>query len=101
MKLNDLMQVVNAVKSMNDKELNLIIDAIKQNRKRTSVLSSTQFSVGQKVIFGKPRGVHGGLKKVGVIEKMNPTKAIVSVYDSFAKRTNKWRVPYSLMKAVA
>ena len=43
MKLNDLMQIVNAVKSMNEKEINLIIDAIKQNRKRTSVLSSTQF----------------------------------------------------------
>jgi UDP-glucose 6-dehydrogenase len=97
MKLNDLMQVVNAVKSMNEKEINLIIDAIKQNRKRTSVLSSTQFSVGQKVIFGKPRGQ----KRSGVIEKMNPTKALISVYDNFAKRTNKWRVPYSLMKAVA
>ena len=36
MKYQDLMQVVNAVKSMNDKEINLIIDAIKQNRKRTS-----------------------------------------------------------------
>ena len=98
MKLNDLMQVVNAVKSMNEKEINLIIDAIKQNRKRTSVLSSTKFHVGQKVMFGR---TNSGLKKVGVIEKMNPTKAIVSVYDSFAKRTNKWRVPYSLMKAVA
>ena len=99
MKHQDLMQVVNAVKSMNNKEINLIIDAIKQNRKRSSVLSSTQFSVGQKVIFGKPR--NGGLQKVGVIEKMNPAKAIISVYDNFAKRTTKWRVPYSLMKAVA
>ena len=98
MKYQDLMQVVNAVKSMNEKEISLIIDAIKQNRKRTSVLSSTEFSVGQKVIFGKPRN---RLQKVGVIEKMNPAKAIVSVYDSFAKRTNKWRVPYSLMKGVA
>ena len=52
MKYNDLMQVVNAVKSMNENEISLIIDAIKQNRKRTSVLSSTQFSVGQKVMFG-------------------------------------------------
>ena len=97
MKLNDLMQVVNAVKSMNEKEINLIIDAIKQNRKRTSVLSSTQFHLSQKVIFGKPRGQ----KRSGVIEKMNPTKALISVYDNFAKRTTKWRVPYSLVKAVA
>ena len=98
MKYQELMQVVNAVKSMNENEISLIIDAIKQNRKRTSVLSSTQFSVGQKVMFGKPRN---GLKKVGVIEKMNPTKAIISVYDNLAKRTNKWRVPYSLMKGIA
>ena len=83
MKYQDLIQVVNAVKSMNDKEINLIIDAIKQNRKKTSVLSSTKFHVGQKVMFGKPRN---GLKKVGVIEKMNPTKAIISVYDNLAKR---------------
>lgn len=99
MKYNDLMQVVNAVKSMSENEISLIIDAIKQNRKRTSVLSSTQFSVGQKVIFGKPR--NGGLQKVGVIEKMNPAKAIISVYDNLTKRTNKWRVPYSLMKGIA
>ena len=98
MKYQDLMQVVNAVKSMNSKEINLIIDAIKQNQKRSSVLSSTKFHVGQKVMFGKPRN---GLKKVGVIEKMNPAKAIISVYDSMTKRTNKWRVPYSLMKGVA
>ena len=99
MKYQDLMQVVNAVKSMNNKEINLIIDAIKQNRKRSSVLSSTQFSVGQKVIFGKPR--NGGLQKVGVIEKMNPAKAIIQVYDNSTKNLNNWRVPYSLMKAVA
>ena len=43
MKYQDLMQVVNAVKSMNSKEINLIIDAIKQNQKRSSVLSSTKF----------------------------------------------------------
>ena len=43
MKYQELMQVVNAVKSMNEKEISLIIDAIKQNRKRTSILSSTVF----------------------------------------------------------
>ena len=98
MKYQDLMQVVNAVKSMNSKEINLIIDAIKQNRKKTSVLSSTKFHVGQRVMFGK---MNSGLQRVGVIQKMNPAKAVVSVYDTLAKRTTKWRVPYSLMKAVA
>ena len=98
MKYQDLMQVVNAVKSMNSKEINLIIDAIKQNRKKTSVLSSTKFHVGQRVMFGK---MNSGLQRVGVIQKMNPAKAIISVYDNMTKRTNKWRVPYSLMKGVA
>ena len=98
MKLNDLMQVVNAVKSMNEKEINLIIDAIKQNRKKTSVLSSTKFHVGQKVMFGR---TNSGLQRVGVIQKMNPAKAVVQVYDNSTKNVNNWRVPYSLMKAVA
>ena len=98
MKYNDLMQVVNAVKSMNENEISLIIDAIKQNRKRTSVLSSTQFSVGQKVMFGR---TNSGLQRVGVIQKMNPAKAVIQVYDNSTKNLNNWRVPYSLMKAVA
>lgn len=98
MKYQDLMQVVNAVKSMNDKEINLIIDAIKQNRKRTSVLSSTKFHVGQRVMFGK---MNSGLQRVGVIQKMNPAKAVIQVYDNSTKKLNNWRVPYSLMKAVA
>ena len=98
MKYQDLIQVVNDVKSMNDKEINLIIDAIKQNRKKTSVLSSTKFHVGQKVMFGK---MNSGLQRVGVIQKMNPAKAVVQVYDNSTKNVNNWRVPYSLMKAVA
>ena len=98
MKHQDLMQVVNAVKSMNNNEINLIIDAIKQNRKKTSVLSSTKFHVGQKVMFGK---MNSGLQRVGVIQKMNPAKAVVQVYDNSTKNVNNWRVPYSLMKAVA
>lgn len=98
MKYQDLMQVVNAVKSMNDKEINLIIDAIKQNRKKTSVLSSTKFHVGQRVMFGK---MNSGLQRVGVIQKMNPAKAVIQVYDNSTKKLNNWRVPYSLMKAVA
>ena len=98
MKYQDLMQVVNAVKSMNNKEINLIIDAIKQNRKKTSVLSSTKFHVGQRVMFGK---MNSGLQRVGVIQKMNPAKAVIQVYDNSTKKLNNWRVPYSLMKAVA
>ena len=98
MKYQDLMQVVNAVKSMNNKELNLIVDAVNQNRKRASVLSYTKFHVGQRVMFGK---MNSGLQRVGVIQKMNPAKAVIQVYDNSTKKLNNWRVPYSLMKAVA
>lgn len=97
MKLQDLQKITNAIASMSKDELNLIVDAVNSARRRTSILSSTQFSVGQKVIFGKPRGQ----KRSGVITKMNPSKALVDVYDSYCDRTSTWRVPYSLLKEVA
>ena len=49
-------------------------------------------------MFGK---MNSGLQRVGVIQKMNPAKAVVQVYDNSTKNLNNWRVPYSLMKAVA
>ena len=99
MKLQELLKITNAIKSMNNSELNTVVDAVKQARRRDSVFSSANFSVGQKVIFGKPR--NSGLQRVGVIEKMNPVKAVISVFDTNCGRTTKWRVPYSLMKGVA
>jgi hypothetical protein len=91
MKLQDLLKITQAIKSMNDKELNLIVDAVNSARKRQSVFSSTKFSVGQKVSFGRPRG----RQYIGFIEKMNPAKAVIKT------DTQTWRVPYSLMKEVA
>ena len=55
------------------------------------------FNVGDKVIFGRPNG----RKHHGFIIKKNPAKAVVQVYDNSTKNVNNWRVPYSLMKAVA
>ena len=49
-------------------------------------------------MFGK---MNSGLQRVGVIQKMNPAKAVIQVYDNSTKKLNNWRVPYSLMKAVA
>ena len=66
--------------------------------KKASVLSSTKFHVGQKVMFGR---TNSGLQRVGVIQKMNPAKAIIQVYDNATKNLNNWRVPYSRMKAGA
>jgi hypothetical protein len=98
MKLQDLLQITNAIKSMNNSELNAVVEAVNQAKRRQSVFSSANFSVGQKVIFGR---TPSGLQRVGVIQKMNPAKAVVQVYDNRKKRVQDWRVPYSLMKGVA
>ena len=99
MKQQDIQKILLGIQSMSKNELNLVVDAVNSARRRTSIFSSANFSVGQKVIFGKPRS--SGLQRVGVIEKMNPVKAVISVFDSNCGRTTKWRVPYSLMKGVA
>ena len=91
MKVEELMKVTNAIKGMNNSELNLIVNAVNEARRRSSILASTEFSVGQKVQFGRPRG----RQHIGIIEKMNPQKALI------AEGSKKWRVPYSLMKGVA
>ena len=98
MKLQDLLQITNAIKSMNNSELNAVVEAVNQAKRRQSVFSSANFSVGQRVMFGR---TPSGLQRVGVIQKMNPAKAVVQVYDNSKKRVQDWRVPYSLMKGVA
>ena len=97
MKQQDIQKILLGIQSMSKNELNLVVNAVKQARRRTSVFSSVNFSVGQKVIFGKPRSSG----RVVGIEKMNPVEAIISVFDSNCGRTTKRRVPYSLMKGVA
>jgi hypothetical protein len=57
----------------------------------------SDFRVGQKVIFGRDNGEH----TLGVIEKMNPTKAKVKTLEDrgAAHRAGViWSVPYSMMK---
>ena len=91
MKVEDMMKVINAIKSMNNAELNLVVGAVNDARRRTSIIASSKFTVGQKVQFGRPNG----RQRIGIVEKMNPQKALVNVNGS------SWRVPYSLMKGVA
>jgi hypothetical protein len=55
------------------------------------VYASTNFTVGQQVEFGRPNG----RKHIGNIIKMNAVKAVIKT------ESQTWRVPYSLMKAVA
>ena len=49
------------------------------------------FNVGDKVSFGRPNG----RKHIGVVERLNPAKAVVDCAG------NKWRVPYSMMSLAA
>lgn len=56
----------------------------------------SELKVGQQVKFGRPNGEH----TVGVIEKLNPTKAKIKQLENRG-RTNQigtiWTVPYSLI----
>jgi hypothetical protein len=56
---------------------------------KANQVSLDQFSIGTKVVFGRPRGA----KHFGVIVKCNPKKAVV-----MEEGRGKWTVPYSLMK---
>lgn len=91
MKLEELMKITNAIKSMNSSELNLIVNAVNSARQRCSVQASSSFNVGDTVQFGRPNG----RQRVGIIEKMNAVKALIAV------GSQKWRVPYSMLKEVA
>ena len=91
MTVTEMAKILNAIRSMHKEELNLIVNAVNDARRRTSVLSSTKFSVGQQVEFGRPNG----RKHIGNIMKMNPSKAVIKT------ESQTWRVPYSLMRAVA
>jgi hypothetical protein len=76
---------------MRKEELNCVVNAVNEARRRVSVYASTNFTVGQQVEFGRPNG----RKHIGNIIKMNAVKAVIKT------ESQTWRVPYSLMKAVA
>ena len=91
MKVSEMAQILNAIKSMHKEELNCVVNAVNEARRRVSVYASTNFTVGQQVEFGRPNG----RKHIGNIIKMNDVKAVIKT------ESQTWRVPYSLMKAVA
>ena len=55
--------------------------------------SKSAFSVGDKVSFGRPNG----RKHIGVVEKLNPSKAVIAEFLNGRNAHRKWRVPYSMM----
>ena len=90
MKVSEMTQILNAIKSMRKEELNCVVNAVNEARRRVSVYASTNFTVGQQVEFGRPNG----RKHIGNIIKMNAVKAVIKT------ESQTWRVPYSLMRAV-
>lgn len=62
--------------------------------------AAARFSVGQRVIFGRPNGE----RTLGEIVKMNPSKAKVKTLEGRGALPNLvgvvWGVPYSLMTPV-
>ena len=89
LKFNDLNKVLDWIREPSHKEHLYILEAAIAKANHVSL---DQFSVGAKVVFGRPKGA----KHHGVIVKCNPKKAVV-----MEEGRGKWTVPYSLMKLEA
>ena len=93
LKFNNLPDILEWVREPSHKEHLFIIEAAIAKAKGSS---KSAFSVGDKVSFGRPNG----RKHIGVIEKLNPSKAVVAEFIKVRENYNahrKWRVPYSMM----
>ena len=86
LEFNALPEILDWIKNPEHKEHLFLLEAAIAKAKGSKKVS---FSVGDKVIFGRPNG----RKHHGFIIKKNPAKAVVDCAGS------KWRVPYSLMEA--
>ena len=91
MTLQELLKITNAIKSMNNAELNQIVRAVNDARSRKNVLAAAEFNIGDKVSFGRPNG----RQRIGIVSKINIKKALINVSGA------SWRVPFSLMRKVA
>jgi len=84
LKFNDLPRIMDWIKDpSNAGHLFIIEQTIKS-------VKADQFKVGTKVKFGRANG----MKRMGVVVKLGPKKALVDVNGA------KWRVPYDLMDVV-
>ena len=78
------------IENCTNEEINIVIQMIKNQRRRLSHQAGSKFSVGQKVQFtGK------GLTIEGTLTKINQTTAIVA--DNMSSR--QWKVSISLLEA--
>ena len=86
LQFNNLDLILDWIKEPSHKEHLFLLEAAIAKAKGST---KSKLSVGQKVSFGRPNG----RKRFGIVEKMNPSKALI-------KESNlggKWRVPYSLI----
>ena len=75
---------------MNMEQINELVDTIQYRRKIIHAEAGSNFKVGISVKFGRPNGI----KRTGIVEKLNVTKAVVNVSGQ------KWRVPFGMMEVV-
>ena len=85
---NNLPDILDWIREPSHKEHLFLIEAAIAKAKS----SKSEISVGQKVQFGRPNG----RKRFGIVEKMNPQKAVIREKGGLGA---KWRVPYSLIQS--
>jgi len=90
LKFNNLPDILEWIREPSHKEHLFIIEAAIAKAKGSS---KSAFSVGDKVSFGRPNG----RKHIGVVEKLNPSKAVIAEFLNGRNAHRKWRVPYSMM----
>ena len=85
-----LTNALNAIKMMNNSEINSVIQMIRNRRTELSMVAGSKLSVGQKVQFsGRGNTVRGRLTKI------NLKTAIVSESNS----PKQWKVSISMLEA--
>ena len=90
---NNLPDILDWIREPSHKEHLFLIEAAIAKAKGSS---KSAFSVGDKVSFGRPNG----RKHIGVVEKLNPSKAVIAEFLNGRNAHRKWRVPYSMMTMV-
>tara|TARA_B100001758_G_C18260998_1_gene531017 strand:+ start:218 stop:517 length:300 start_codon:yes stop_codon:yes gene_type:complete len=90
LQFNNLDLILDWIREPSHKEHLFLIEAAIAKAKGSS---KSAFSVGDKVSFGRPNG----RKHFGVVEKLNPSKAVIAEYLNGKNAHRKWRVPYSMM----
>ena len=93
LKFNNLPDILEWIREPSHKEHLFMLEAAIAKAKGSS---KSAFSVGDKVSFGRPNG----RKHIGVVEKLNPSKAVIAEFLNGRNAHRKWRVPYSMMTMV-